>query len=180
MGNTQNKTKKMVNIAMIGALYAVITLAISPIAYGPVQFRVSEMLTVLPLFTPLAIPGLTLGCVLSNLIGALMGLNPTGYIDALIGSLATLIAAIMSYYIGKSSKTWVKYAFVPLPPVIINALIIGAELTFLFNGGEAFAKAYVANATSVFIGQFTICYTLGILLMVTLNRKELYKKIFAN
>ncbi len=175
-----NKTKKMVNIAMIGALYAVITLAISPIAYGPVQFRVSEMLTVLPMFTPLAIPGLTLGCILSNLIGALMGLNPTGYIDAIVGSSATLIASIISYYIGKSGKNWIKYVFVPLPPVLLNALIVGAELTVLFNGNDVFTKAFIVNATSVFIGELVVCYTLGLLLMITLNKNNLYKKIFIN
>lgn len=176
----KNKTNKMVNIAMIGALYAVITLVISPIAYGPIQFRISEMLTILPMFTPLAIPGLTLGCLLSNLIGALIGVNPTGYIDAIVGSSATLISAIMSYYIGKSCKNWLKYIFVPMPAVIVNALVIGAEITFLFNQGQVFLKAFIANATSVFIGQLVICYTLGIILIIALNKNKLYKKIFLN
>lgn len=175
-----NKTKKMVTIAMIAALYAVITLAIAPIAFSTVQFRVSEMLTVLPMFTPLAIPGLTLGCALANLVGALSGINPIGYIDAVVGSSATLIASLLSYLIAKNGKNWIKYTFVPLPPVLVNAVIVGIELTVLFNSGENFSKAFIANGISVLIGQLVICYSLGMLLMVSLNRKDIHKKIFAN
>ena len=109
-----------------------------------------------------------------------MGLNPTGYIDAIVGSSATLIASIISYYIGKSGKNWIKYVFVPLPPVLLNALIVGAELTVFFNGNDVFTKAFIVNATSVFIGELVVCYTLGLLLMITLNKNNLYKKIFIN
>lgn len=177
MPQTANKTHRMVKVAMIAAIYTVLTLVIAPVAFGAIQFRVSEVLTILPAFTPLAIPGLTLGCALSNLIGALLGINPTGYIDALIGTSATLIASVLSYMIGKSSKPWVRYAFVPLPPILANALIVGAEITVLFNAKEAFMVAFAANAVSVGVGELVVCYVLGIPLMVVLSKNNLYKKI---
>lgn len=175
----KSNTQGMVKIAMIAAIYAALTLLLAPISYGPLQFRVSEALSVLPMFTSLAVPGLALGCFLSNLIGALIGLNPTGYIDAFIGTAATLIAAILSYAIGKYGKKWVKFALVPLPAVLINAIIVGLEITFLFNGSENFVPAFIANGLSIGIGQFVVCYALGVPLMLVLNKNELYKKVFA-
>lgn len=170
----------MVKIAMIAAIYCVLTLILAPIAYGPVQFRVSETLTVLPAFTPLAIPGLTLGCCLANLIGALSGLNPTGYIDAVFGTLASLIAALLSYLVAKRiKKPILRYLLVPLPPVLINAVIVGLELTFLFNSSENFGAAFLANGLSVGIGQLVICYLLGIPLMMLLGKNDFYKKLFS-
>ena len=65
----------MVQASLIAALYAALTLAVAPIAFGAVQFRISELLTVLPLFTATAIPGLTLGCALANFVGFLLGIN---------------------------------------------------------------------------------------------------------
>ena len=82
-----NKTTKfLVRSAVIAALYAALTFAVAPIAYTPIQFRVSEALTILPLFFPEAIPGLTIGCFLANI--------PSGPWDMFIGAGATLIAAI--------------------------------------------------------------------------------------
>lgn len=178
MQNTTSKTNKMVKIAMIAAIYATLTLVLAPISYGVVQFRISELLTVLPAFTTLAIPGLSLGCCLANLIGALLGLNPTGYIDAIVGTSATLIAAILSYLLAKTNHRTLRLILVPLPPVLVNAVIVGAELTVLFNAGEAFAAAWIANAVSVAIGQAVVCYLLGIPLMMVLSKNEFYKKLF--
>lgn len=83
----------LVQAAVIAAIYAVLTLLASSLnlAYGPVQFRISEFLTVLPMFTPAAIPGLTLGCFLANLA------SPFGPVDWIFGSVATLLAAVVSY-----------------------------------------------------------------------------------
>jgi uncharacterized membrane protein len=179
MENTSKKTKSMVKIAMIAAIYCVLTLVLAPIAYGAVQFRISELLTTLPAFTPLAIPGLTLGCCLANLIGALFGLNPTGYIDAIFGTLATLLAALCSYYISKKVQHKIlRYLLVPFPPVIFNAVIVGLELTFLFNSSGNFGAAFLANAISVGIGELVICYVLGIPFMILMERNDFYKRIF--
>ncbi len=174
-------TRTLVTIAMIAAIYTVLTLVIAPISYGSVQFRVSEMMTVLPAFTPIAIPGLTLGCALANLLGALLGLNPTGYIDAVVGSLASLMAAACSYGVSKyTKKLWVKLLLVPLFPVVFNAFIVGAELTFLFAADQAFFTAFWPFVISVGVGQLVVCYGLGVPLMLALNRGDLHKKIFAH
>lgn len=173
----KNKTSKMVKIALIAAIYATISIAMFFISFGVIQFRVSEALTVLPAFTGLAVPGLTLGCCMANLIGFFIGANPIGLIDAIVGSMATLLAGITSFHLGKLNNKTLKYILVPLPPVLFNAVIIGAELTLLFNGNLATAP-FVANAISVLIGQAVICYVLGVPLMYLLDKNDLYRKIF--
>lgn len=170
-------TRKLTQTAMIAGLYAAITLATFYISFGSVQYRVSEVLTVLPLFVTTSIPGLGIGCALANLVGFFIGANPLGLVDALFGSVATLMAAYCTYLVGKSDKTWFKLVFAPLPPVIINALIIGAELTFIIIG-EVSAKAFLTNAFLVLIGQAVVCYGMGIPLILVLKRGNLYKKIF--
>ncbi|MDF2567038.1 MAG: hypothetical protein K0R90_494, partial [Oscillospiraceae bacterium] len=95
--------QKLTQASMIAALYAVLTLAVAPISFGNMQFRISEALTILPLFTAVAIPGLTVGCALANFIGFIFGLNQIGFLDIFFGSAATLIAAIVTYMIGKST-----------------------------------------------------------------------------
>ncbi len=170
-------TTNMVKIALLAAIYCAITFAMFFISFGPIQFRVSEMLTVLPAYTKLAIPGLTLGCALANLIGFFAGVNPIGIIDAVVGSAATLIAAILSHYLGKLNNNCIKYFLVPLPPVLINAVIVGLEITFVFSGGFS-VSAFTANFISIFIGQATICYLLGVPFMYILSKNDFYKKIF--
>ncbi|MEG2428908.1 MAG: QueT transporter family protein [Oscillospiraceae bacterium] len=173
------KTKKLSQIAMIAAIYAAISFAMFFISFGQIQFRVSEMLTILPVFTGMAVPGLTLGCVISNLVGFFCGANPLGLIDAIVGSTATLISAILTYYIGKSDKKWIKYIFAPLPPVIVNAIIIGFEVTFAFNGINSPTSVYLTNMGLILLGQATICYGVGVPLMMILQKNNLWQKIFS-
>ena len=99
--------------AMIAALYVVLCVAFAPISYGEVQLRVAEALTILPYFTPAAIPGLFIGCIISNLMGGGIML------DVIFGSLATLIGAVGTYMLRKATP-WVA----PLPPIAANALIV--------------------------------------------------------
>ncbi len=115
------KTKEIVLGAVIAALYVALTLPFAPIAYGPVQFRISEALTVLPYFTPAAVPGVTLGCLLSNI---LMG-SPLP--DIVFGTIATLIGAIFSY------RLRVHKYLVCVPPIVANALIIPWVLKFAYG-----------------------------------------------
>ncbi|MDN5317492.1 MAG: hypothetical protein PWR08_1617, partial [Thermoanaerobacterium sp.] len=112
------KTKKIVYGALIAALYAVMTIALAPISYGQIQVRVAEALTVLPFFSSYSILGLFVGCIIANMVGG------NGIFDVVFGSLATLISAVITYYIGKSNLRYKRY-LAPLPPVIINAVIIG-------------------------------------------------------
>mgnify|MGYP005805875839 CR=1 FL=1 len=154
------KTKRtfafMTQAAIIAALYAALTLVLAPIGFGPFQCRVSEALTILAAFTPAAIPGLSLGCLISNAIGLVMGLNPTGAIDMIFGTAATLLAAICSYLLRN-----IRWFSVPvlstLPPVIFNILIIGAELSYVLH-----IPYWLAAFVEVGIGEFIACCVIGI------------------
>lgn len=131
--------------AVIGALYAVLTLTASVfgITYGPVQCRVSEALCVLPFFFPEAKWGLFVGCLIANL------LSPYGAPDIICGSLATLLAACIT---AKLPAKWKWFA--PLPPVLSNALMIGALLGWYSAGfGPAFPAAFAFNALTVGLGE---------------------------
>lgn len=172
-----NKTKRMTRIAMIAGLYAAITFATFYISFGAVQYRVSEALTVLPAFTAEAVPGLSLGCAIANLVGFFIGINPVGWIDAIFGTLATFLAATASYCIGKSRRPWFRYVFVPLPPVVFNALIVGLEITVMM--GPFSWGIFWVNAASVGFGQAVVCYLLGVPLMLALSRKGLREKLFS-
>lgn len=139
--------------AMIGAIYAVLTIALAPISYGVVQVRVAEALTVLPYFTPAAIPGLFVGCVIANIFGG------NGLLDIIFGSLATLAAALAV------SRIKIKY-LVPLPPVIINALVVGLVLHFVLGFPVHLAILWVGA------GQVLACYGLGLPLLLFLEKRR--------
>lgn len=139
--------------AIIAAIYVVLTIAFAPISYGQIQVRISEILTVLPAFTPAAIPGLFIGCIAANIYGG------AGAIDVVFGSLATLIAAILS---SKMPKRWL----VPLPPVVINGLVIGWVLNYVLGYPLLFSMLTVA------LGQLVACYGLGYPLMIILEKYQ--------
>ena len=123
------KSKKLVFIcqaAVIAALYVVLTYVFSAFASGVIQVRVSEALTVLPAFTPAAIPGLVIGCLLSNtLTGCVL-------LDIIFGSVATLIGALGSYALRR--HTWL----VPIPPIVSNMIIVPFVLRFAYGATDAF------------------------------------------
>lgn len=140
--------------AVIAALYAVFTYAASllNLAYGPIQFRFSEALNVLCLFTPAAIPGLTVGCFIANIFS-----YP---IDLIMGTSATLIAAVTMYLL--RNVKFFKYPFLSmLMPVIANGLIVGAEIVFFFTDGPATLAGFLIAATEVAAGEAAVMFTLG-------------------
>ena len=145
------KIRFIVTAAVIAALYAAVTLAFAPFSYGYGQLRFSEILTVLPYFTPAAVPGLFVGCMLGNLGSTL------GPIDVLAGSGATLLAAFLSR---KMPSKWL----VPLPPVVCNGVIVGAELHFLLKAPLLLAMVSVAA------GEAIVCYAGGIPFMLALQK----------
>ncbi len=159
--------------AVIAALYTVLTLAAVAmnLAFGPVQFRFSEALTILPVFTPAAIPGLTLGCVLSNLWSSF------GLADIIFGSLATLLAALCSYWLRRAQLLGIPWLSV-LAPVLFNALIVGAEITFLAPEGFLW-PAFLATALSVGAGELLVCVVLGIPLLLLIRRMKLDERFFS-
>ena len=107
--------------AVIAAIYVVLVLIFDTFSFGPIQFRIAEMLTVMPYFTPAAIPGLFVGCLIANIIGG-------GLIwDIVFGSIATLIGAIGSYLVRKNK--WL----VPLPPIIANMVIVPFVLKYAYG-----------------------------------------------
>lgn len=147
----------LVRASLIAAIYAVLTIALQPISYGMMQVRVSEALTVLPFFTPAAVPGLFIGCLIANIYGGL------GIIDIVFGSLATLLAAYVSYKIRKR-------ALVPLPPVVVNAVVIGFVLYYAFMGDTALEAPLLVLMGWVGLGQLIACYGLGYPLMILLEK----------
>ena len=153
------RTKYLAEASVIAAIYAVLTIVLAPISYGAVQVRISEALTVLPFFTPAAVPGLFVGCIAANL------LSPYGLPDLIFGSLATLIGAAGSYMLRK------KPALVPLPPVISNGIIVGAMLYYVY---EVPVPLFV-QMLYVAAGEMIACYAVGYPLMKYLNK---YKGIF--
>lgn len=153
-------TKKLVTAAVIASVYAVVTIAIAPFSYGLMQIRISEALTILPMFTSAAIPGLFVGCLLANII------SPIGIVDMLLGSLATLLAAYGSYKL-KNHK-WL----VPLPPILVNGLVIGWMLYYVYGVDVSLLACMLWVAG----GEAIACYGLGMPLIIALNkRKEIFK-----
>ena len=147
-----NKTKKLVFTALIAAAYAVTTLVIAPFSFGAVQLRISEALTILPVFTPCAIWGLSLGCLIANIF------SPFGIIDMVFGTLATLIAAFLSYKV-RNIKFKGFPILAPIFPIISNALIIGAVTAFM---AELNFSGFLINAGLIALSEAASCYLLGI------------------
>ena len=151
------KSKKLVFIcqaAVIAALYVVLTYVFSAFASGVIQVRVSEALTILPAFTPAAIPGLVIGCLLSNtLTGCVL-------LDIIFGSVATLIGALGSYAL--SRHTWL----VPIPPIVSNMIIVPFVLRYAYGATDAFPFMIA----TVGAGEIISCYLLGMLLYGALKK----------
>ena len=117
-------TKQLAYGAITAAIYTVLTVAVAPIASGAIQCRISEAMCVLPYFCPAAVPGLLVGCLLSNLIMGSM------LLDIIFGSLATLLAALCTCYLGKrNGSRWLA----PLPAVAFNAVIVGWVVNVLYS-----------------------------------------------
>ena len=171
----------LVQAAMIAAIYVVLTLLANAfgLANYAIQVRFSEALTILPFFTPAAVPGLFVGCILSNI--------PTGCLplDTVFGSLATLIGALGTYAIGRISRKAIGAArsalepqkksavykfLVPLPPIISNTLIVPFVLAYVYQ----FEGSIPYFMLTVGTGEVISCGVLGLILLFSLDR---YKNI---
>ena len=149
------KINFLTQAAMIAALYVVLTLAINAfgLASGAIQIRVSEALTILPFFTPAAIPGLFVGCLLSNI------LTGCALPDIVFGSLATLVAAILTYKFKKNK--WLA----PVFPIAANAIVVPFVLLYCY-GIEPLWFSFL----TVTAGEIISCGILGMLLLFTLQK----------
>lgn len=144
--------------AVIAAIYVVLTYIVSllGLANGVIQVRLSEALTILPVFTPAAIPGLVVGCVISNILtGAVIW-------DVIFGSLATLIGAVGTYLLRKHHRI-----LYPLPPIIANTVIVPLVLTYAYGVPDALWF----SALTVCAGEVIFCGVLGLLLYHGLDNK---------
>ena len=172
MKNRQKATVYISQAALIAALYAALTYAASflNLAYGSVQFRFSEALTVLACFTPAAVPGLTIGCFIGNLN------SPFGILDIVLGTLATFLAAYFTYAV-RNVKSKIGYLLAPLFSTVFNAIIIGVEIAVFLPEGITWA-GFAVSALQVGAGELAVCCLLGIPLRILLVKSGTAKRIF--
>ncbi|ACL75758.1 QueT transporter family protein [Ruminiclostridium cellulolyticum] len=160
-----NKNIRRVTVAaMIAAVYFVLTMIFYLTSFQPLQSRLSEALTVLPYFTPVAIPGIFVGCIISNILGG------NGIWDVVIGSLASLLAAYLTYKISYNKPK--RKLLAPLPAVLVNAVFIGTMLSVLSD------LPLFATMLSVGLGQVLACYVLGFPLMLLIERTKKLNELF--
>ena len=148
----------MTEAAIIAAIYVVLVFAFAPISFSAIQARIAEALTILPFFTPAAIPGVTIGCLLSNL------LTGADILDVIFGTMATLLGAVGSYQLRKNKF------LVPLPPIIANTLIVPWILRYAYGVPDAIPFLML----TVGIGEVIACGILGMILLFALDK---YKHI---
>ena len=155
----KTKTRTIVRCALIASLYTAVSLVLAPIAFGAVQARVSEAFTLLPVLVPDAVVGVTLGCFLTNLVGVFTGANVLGALDIVFGTAATLTAALCTRRLARVRLRGLPVA-AAVPPVLINAVVVGAELAWAF-GPRTFA-GFLLQAGGVALGQLYSCFALGL------------------
>ena len=171
MNQKKLSVRRLVRCAVIAAVYVVVCLVLAPFSYGAVQVRVAEALCLLPIFGAEYIVGVTLGCFLANLIGSTV-------IDVVFGTLATLLACLVTY---KLRNVRIKGLAIPasLPPVVFNMIIVGAfEITVFFSDGAPTAALAAFNAVTVGIGEIISCTVLGVALVKLIESNDSLHKIF--
>ena len=163
---------KMAVIAIVAAAYAALTIVLAPISYGPIQFRVSEALTALPFLMPCTVWGVFLGCVLANLY--------TGSVlDIVFGSLATLLAGLLTAWFGKKGSTVKNRLLGCLMPVLFNAVIVGAVLTWgyqLQQFPDNALASYGFNALTVGLGEAAVLVLIGYTLLRQLPKIKVIRE----
>jgi uncharacterized membrane protein len=158
-------TKRLTRTAIIAAIYAVITIAIAPLSYMGVQFRIGELLVLLALFDPIYIYGLTLGCLIANLLG------PNGPMDIVFGTLATFISVYAIYLTGKIIKNYkFKLIIASIWPTLFNGVIVGWMLNKLYG------LPLVLSMVQVALGELVVITCIGVPLFLMAGSK--FKNVF--
>ena len=162
MKNRKTNTSYLTTAGLIAAIYVLLTFAAQAfgLASGAIQFRLSELLTILPMFTPAAIPGVTVGCILANI---LTGCAPW---DVVFGSIATLLGGLGTYALRKTENPYLGC----LPPIIANMLIVPAVLMKVYGAPES----YWYLMLTVGIGEVVCCGVLGVLTYRVIKRTKLF------
>lgn len=165
-------TRNLITAAVVGALYAVLTMALAPISYGALQFRVSEVLCILPFFMPSTAWGLFVGCIVANLM------STAGVLDVVFGSLATLITCLCIAWCGKMGNTLKARLLACFMPVIWNGLIVGATLTIALAGLNPLTHfgAFLVFVGEVALGELGVMYLIGLPLMTYLPKQRFFSE----
>ena len=166
MKKLNKKSLFLVTSALIAAGYTALTYLTTALglSFGGVQFRISEALNILALFTPAAIPGLTLGCLLSNLA------SPFGPIDIVLGTIATLLSALLIRSISKIDRRVTPF-LAAIPPTLFNAIIVGFEIA-IFTPDQSFLTVFGISALQIGLGEATVCLLLGAPMYFLLDRNR--------
>ena len=166
-----SKTRKLIFSAVVGALYAVLTMALSPISYGPVQMRISEALCILPFFLPFTSWGLFFGCMLANVISA------AGILDVVFGSLASLVSCLFIAMAGKKSRGTLKNQIIAcLMPAVWNGIIVGLVLCYAFTDTAPTLVSFLVYGGQVALGELAVMFVIGLPLMRWLPKQKFFSE----
>lgn len=157
-------TQRLARTALVAAIYAVVTWAIAPFAYGSLQFRISEVMVLLAFFDPFYIGGLTLGCFIANILG------PNGIIDAVIGTGATFVSLVAINLTAKLLKRGkLSLIIASLWPTIFNGIFIGLELTYFFK----VPVPLIVSMLQVAFGEFVVVTIIGVPVFTLIKKRYL-------
>lgn len=154
-------THSLARAGVIGAIYVALTLLFQPISFGAIQFRVAEALTLLPILTVDAVPGLFVGCLIANALGGGV------WFDVVLGSVATLLAALCT------RKFRNKPALAAIFPTVFNGLIVGPVVYFAYvraPGDPVSVGTLLFNMATVAFGELVVCYALGLPMLYGLKK----------
>ncbi len=165
------KTRKIAIAAVIAAIYAAVTMLLAPISYGAVQFRISEVLNILPFFLPFSTWGLFVGCIIANLISS------AGILDVVFGSLATLLACLCIGALGKWKRIWPARILACLMPVVHSGVIVGAALSATLVPKELFFESFPIFGLEVAAGEAAVMFLIGLPLLIWLPRTKAFKDL---
>lgn len=167
MPETKTLSRFIVTAALIAAAYAALTYlsAALGLAYGGIQFRLSEALNILAAFTPAAVPGLMIGCVIGNIA------SPMGLVDIVVGTVATGLAAVSIRLIARYCGKATPYLSI-IPPTVFNAVLVGLEVTLLLtDGAPVTLLGFIIIALEVALGEVVVCGALGVPLYYTVKNR---------
>ena len=157
-------TRQIALNGIVAGLYAAITILTASFAYGNIQFRISEALMMLLLFEPNLTIGLTIGCLIANLF------STVSVLDIVIGTAATLLACLLTTRI---KKPWLA----PLPTILVNAVMVGAMLSWLYMPSEQFWYGLLVFGGEVGAGEAAVLYVLGIPLYYAMKKTNFLEKL---
>lgn len=157
-----SRTRFLVLSSLIGASYFALTFVFSSISFLSTQMRISEALTILPVFTPAAIPGLAIGCAIANIS------SPFGIMDIILGGTATAVSGALSY-LTRNIRFKNLPLISPLFPIVINSILVAFETVFFVDSSCSF-KLLITLFFSTAAGEFFSCYILGLPLFIIINK----------